>query len=240
MVSKNNISNVALFSFGLISVLFVWLGNQSYVYEITREDGIVENLTAIFYLLGLIFGVISIFKNKKILFPIIWTILCFIFLGEETSWFQRIFNYSVPAVEGVNAQNEFNFHNLELFKGDKLFVDGKLSKLGIINFLKSTQNVFRIGFFGYFLVLPMLLFIPRIKKFMLKIEYVKTDFKFILITCIVFGLSFLLAIYSPFNKKMALAETREMLYAFFILIYILFYIWHRNKQKRISSKNKIM
>lgn len=235
MLSKYNLTVRILFYFGLLSLLFIWLGKQSYVYQITREDGIVENLTAIFYLLGFIFGLRAIFKNKQLLFPIIWTILCFFFLGEETSWFQRIFNYSVPAVENVNAQNEFNLHNLELFKGDKLFVDGQINKMGMINFLKSTQNLFRLGFFGYFVGLPVLLFIPRIKRFLLKKGFPKTDFKFILVILIVFGLSFILAIYAPFDRKMAFAETREMLYAFFIFVYILFFIWLRNRQKQSNN-----
>lgn len=229
MQSNYNLSKVILLVIGLSSILFIWLGNQSYVYQITREDGIVENLTAIFYLLGFAFGVISIFKNKQLLFPIIWTLLCFLFLGEETSWFQRIFNYSVPAVESVNAQSEFNFHNLDLFNGDKLFVDGNLNKIGIINFLKSTQNIFRLGFFGYFLAIPVLLYIPRLKRLLTKKGFPKPDFKFIIIILIVFGLSFVLAVYAPFDRKMAIAETREMLYALFIFMYVLVYIRLKNK-----------
>jgi len=211
--------------------MLIWLGEQSYVYQITREDGFVENLTAIFYLLGFILALRSVFKNKQFLFPFIWAVLCFMFLGEETSWFQRIFNYSVPAIENVNAQNEFNLHNLDVFKGDKLFVDGQINRLGVLNFLKSTQNLFRIGFFGYFIGLPILLYVPRIKRFLLKKGFPKTDLKFIAIILIVFGLSFILAIYAPFDRKMAFAETREMLYAFFIFIYILFFIWFQRRQK---------
>ena len=84
-------------------------------------------------------------------------------------------------------------------------------------------------FFGYFLILPLLLFIPKLNKFIQKIGNVKTDKKFISILCFVFGLSFVLAIYSPVDKKMAFAEVREMLYAFFIFIYVYFYL--------VSSKN---
>lgn len=229
MSKKERNSYILLILFGLISILFIWLGKQEYVYKITREDGFIENLTAIFYLIGFIVGLITIIKLKKhrnlLLFPIIWTFLCFVFLGEETSWFQRLFNYSVPGVENVNAQNEFNFHNLAIFKGEDLFVDGKLSKEGVINFLKSTQNIFRIGFFSYFVVFPFLMLISRkLNRFFTKIGYIKPHNYFIFGTLLVFGCSFVFAIMSPLDKKMALAETREMLYAFFILMYVWLYI----------------
>ncbi|GGG32712.1 hypothetical protein [Bizionia arctica] len=218
--------------FGLIFVLFMWFGEPEYVSEINREDGPIEYLTAFFYLIGFILCLITIFKGKnKLLFPIIWAILCFVFMGEETSWFQRVFEYSVPGIEKVNVQNEFNFHNLDIFIGEKLFVDGKISQAGIINFFKSSQNMFRIGFFGYFLMIPLLMLNKKIKKLLLKIGYQKPSLNFLLIMLVVFSLSFVLAILSPGLVKMAFAETREMLYAYFIFIYIGIYYY----QKRFST-----
>jgi len=121
---KKHYLRILLLIVSITSVLFAWLGELNFVDIITREDGLVESLTAIFYLIGLIFCCMLIFNNKKKFFPIIWALLCLIFLGEETSWFQRIFNYSVEAVERVSDQGEFNIHNLEIFDGDELFVDG--------------------------------------------------------------------------------------------------------------------
>lgn len=216
--------------FGLFFVLFIWFGEPNFVVEITEEDGFIEYLTAVFYLLGFFLAIIAIFKRKKrLVLAIVWAILCFMFLGEETSWFQRILKYSVPGVENVSSQNEFNLHNLEIFSGDSLFVDGKISKEGIINFLTSTQNMFRLGFFGYFLILPLLTFNKKIKKLLTKIGYVKPSTKFILVLLIVMVLAFVLAILSPEEVKMAMAETREMLYAFFIFLYVGIYIWSQNK-----------
>jgi len=229
MNSKNNFKYSVLSIVSVLSIALVWFGDKSSVLQLTEEDGVIESITAVFYLFGFIIGLITIFKRKRLFFPIIWTILCFLFLGEETSWFQRILNYSVPAVENVSEQNEFNLHNLNVFEGESLFVDGKLNKNGLIGFFMSSQNMFRLGFFGYFLILPVLLFMSRFNKFMKKIGYVKTDYKFILILCVVFGLSFILAIYSPVDTKMAFAEVREMLYAFFIFMYICVYIWPHYK-----------
>lgn len=230
MKSNNNIKYIILLIVSLVALTLIWFGEESKIIELTEEDGIIESITAVFYLLGFIIGVISIFKQKRYLLLIIWTLMCFLFLGEETSWFQRILNYSVPAIENANKQNEFNLHNLSVFEGESLFVDGKFNPSGFMGFFMSSQNMFRLGFFGYFLILPLLLFIPKLNKFIQKIGNVKTDKKFISILCFVFGLSFVLAIYSPVDKKMAFAEVREMLYAFFIFIYVYFYL--------VSSKNK--
>jgi hypothetical protein len=39
---------------------------------------------------------------------------------EEISWGQRIFHFGTPtAVDKVNVQHEFTFHNLKLFQGDR-------------------------------------------------------------------------------------------------------------------------
>ncbi|WP_353777537.1 hypothetical protein [Winogradskyella sp. 3972H.M.0a.05] len=225
MFKKENLNYIILFALGLLSILFIAFSTEAFAYKITREDGVIENITAIFYLAGFIVGVITIFKTKKMLLPIAWTLMCFIFLGEETSWFQRIFNYSVESVESVNAQNEFNLHNLSIFEGDDLFVDGKISRQGVINFLKSTQNIFRIFFFGYFLIIPILMSLSgKIKRLVEKLGYIKPSPLFIFSIIVVFGLSFILAIYSDLDKKMSFAETREMLYAFFIFMYIWIYV----------------
>ena len=205
---------------GIVSILFIWFGEPDNVSVLTREDGVVENLSAIFYMVGLFVSFISIFKAERILLPILWAALCFVFLGEETSWFQRIFHYSVPEVEQINAQNEFNLHNLDMFQGGRLTDH----TLGLSDFFKS-QNLFRFGFFGYFLVIPLMMYNPIFKGLMSKVGYTRPDPGFTLGLLLVFVLSFILALYSPSSVKSALAETREMLYAFFIMLYVIAYIW---------------
>ncbi|HLV13776.1 MAG TPA: hypothetical protein VKY41_01250 [Xanthomarina sp.] len=233
MFSTNWLFPISLI-FGLVFVLFNWFGDANYVSELNQEDGPIEYLTAFFYLLAFILCLVVIFKTKKkLVFPITWVILCFVFLGEETSWFQRVFNYSVPAVEAVNVQKEFNFHNLDMFVGEKLFVDGKISQAGVINFFKSSQNIFRIGFFGYFFALPLLMFNKKVETLLLRIGYQKPGIKLLFVMLIIFVLSFVLAVSSPVLVKMAMAETREMLYAYFIFIYIGFYYWQRSRSESI-------
>ena len=175
-------------------------------------------------MIGFIVCFIAIFKVERILLPIFWAILCIVFLGEETSWFQRLFHYSVPEVEQINVQNEFNLHNLKMFHGGSL----TKSDIGLSDFFTS-QNLFRFGFFGYFLAIPLLMYIPKCKGLLLKAGYKKPDTGFTFGLLLVFVLSFIPALYSPSDIKSALAETREMLYAFFIMLYVIICIWPGNK-----------
>lgn len=214
------------FIYGIGSILFVWIGEVGTVSVLTREDGVVENLTAIFFMAGLIISFITIFRVERILLSIVWVVLCFIFLGEETSWFQRIIPYSVQGIEQINSQNEFNLHNLEVFHGGNL-ID---SSIGLEDLFKS-QNLFRIGFFGYFLVIPMLVYITVFEALTSEAGYKRPDTSFTFVLLFVFVLSFFLALFSPENVKSALAETREMLYAFFILLYIIVYMWPNKKTR---------
>ena len=146
--------------FGSVSLLFIWFGDMSIVSALTKEDGVAETLSAVFYLMGMLLAVLAIFKNDRVFLPIVWAILCFIFLGEETSWFQRVFDYSVPSIENINAQNEFNLHNLNVFQGGSLMD----TPFALSNLMKS-QNLFRIGFFGYFLLIPAFLYIATIQQY---------------------------------------------------------------------------
>ena len=143
-----------LFAAVLFAILcngYIFLGADAIVHSITREDSLFENLTACFYVVGIFTCLFSIFKKTNVILACLWLFLCVLFLGEETSWFQRYLGYSVPAVESLSAQNEFNLHNLYFLQGS-----GLLDSSAEYNKFINSQNIFRIGFFGYFLLLPLL------------------------------------------------------------------------------------
>jgi hypothetical protein len=106
--------------FGPAVLLFVFFGEFDTLYRLTLEDGIFESATALFYAVGMIVAALAVFRRQKKLLPVVWAVLCLFFLGEETSWFQRQLNFSVPSVEEINVQGEFNLHNLNVFHGGKL------------------------------------------------------------------------------------------------------------------------
>lgn len=108
----------------LIIILIIWAEvSPEGLAKSSVEDGPIENLTAVFLGLSCI-GFIVVLKKSQFLkqhpgwwryfFIIGWILLMFIFAGEEISWGQRIFGFDTPeGIKEVNAQDEFNVHNLE-------------------------------------------------------------------------------------------------------------------------------
>lgn len=105
----------------LVSLLFpiAYIVSPSWLTDLTREDGWIESLSAIFYLLASIFcfgGIRKYHSPRK--FWIFWCLLFgALFLaiaGEEISWGQRLFNIAPPPeLEAINVQQELNLHNID-------------------------------------------------------------------------------------------------------------------------------
>ena len=206
----------------LLCTLFL---NDRILSELIKENGLVESAGVVFYFFALFILVRVSLKRKEKLFPITWALLCVIFIGEETSWFQHYFNYEVPAIEQINVQNEFNIHNLEIFQGGKLTG----SEVNWAEAFLKSQNLFRVGFFGYFLILPLLSRNRIVNALLERFDYRKPGSLFLSSLTIVFVVSFIFVPEASSITKKALAETREMLYAFYILLYVIFYIRPKNK-----------
>ena len=222
---------ILVFFINIICIIAIWTGNPQDVLRFTKEDGIIENLSVIFYFLGIICCVIAISRRKFVRFSFIWLFLCIMFLGEETSWFQRSLNYSVPQIESINTQTEFNIHNLNFLQGKHL-----LDEQGHFHFdfrqMLDPQTLFRIGIFVYFLILPLTFHIRKLKSLLIRIGYPNPSFLFVLSMWGSIILSFILALFSDSPTRSALAETREMFYALFIFLYIFSFAL----QKRIGVK----
>lgn len=96
--------------------------------EYTKEDGIIENLTAVFYIIASIICIITFYKSKsaeKIYFLqmkrnsffLLLGLFFFICFGEEISWGQRLFDFhSSKWFIAHNIQKETNLHNLNIFE----------------------------------------------------------------------------------------------------------------------------
>ena len=92
----------------------------SWFYYFKKEDGILESLQCIQYLVSSVLGLIIIFriKKKKSLNSFIWlifSILCFLLAGEEISWGERLTGISWNSIADLSIQGETNFHNLPFF-----------------------------------------------------------------------------------------------------------------------------
>lgn len=125
---------------GRVSVVaFLWLLGayslplmleSSVVNQLALEDGVVESIGAVgFFAASVLFFVLfhkSRFQQRAPYNPLKGNVfymllgLAFLFVGmEEISWGQRIIGFQTPeGLAEVNAQREFNFHNLEIFHGE--------------------------------------------------------------------------------------------------------------------------
>ena len=147
MLSKINFLH-SIFSFIIVSTVFLFYYSNSLYNLFVEEDGIIEYSTAIFLLSVSIYLINKLLKTVKVISTknigiVFFSIIFFFGFGEEISWGQRIFNIETPQffVEN-NLQSETNIHNL-MIGGVKL------------NKLIFTNTVFFIFSF-YFLVIPYL------------------------------------------------------------------------------------
>jgi len=155
---------------------------------------------------------------------LIWLFLTLVFFAEETSYLQHYIGYETPEYFlKVNEQKEFNFHNI--FTSAESLVDavGRGGRFDIKILLKA-QNLFNIGFAFYFLLLPFLAFYNS------RLKNILNNF------CIpIIGIRFILSIWLPIFFSVLVSftdinnttylrsyygETREMFFAFTIMLYI--------------------
>lgn len=199
---------------GLGSIVMAFVLRFECLLAVTREHGIIENTSAFLYVACFIFCFASLLRGNRSVAIWLWLVLSILFLGEETSWFQSFLGYSVPAVESLNSQGEFNIHNLAFFQGGSL-LDGQFHWTSLL----KSQNLFRLGFYGYFLVLPVLSLPKSMNKILESLGYFSPGVLFSISVLVVFSFSLLSAFFSPPELNSPLAEIRELLYAFYIALY---------------------
>ena len=158
---------VLLLAICLISYFTSYLSRDSFLYY-TREDGVFEYLTAVFFLItSVCFLMLFIsrdrFRNeedksfyvskKNRYFFLIMAFVFFFGAGEEISWGQRLIGFDTPdGIEKLNVQEEFNIHNLELFNIKSK--DG-VRKTGLGK-LFTMKQLFLGSFLVYLLIVPLL------------------------------------------------------------------------------------
>ena len=133
--------------------------------KLTVEDGLYENIGALFFLFASLSFLVLVVKpnlyrkkneSGKFIeryYFLFLALLLFFAFGEEISWGQRIFNYSTPeAIKEHNLQGEFNVHNLEIFSG--ITRDGE--EKGSISLLLNLSKLFSIFWIMFLLIIPLL------------------------------------------------------------------------------------
>lgn len=202
-------------------LLAVWMGGESIGEIVGREDQLIEYLTALFFLLGSAASAYAILKGRHRAWAAFWLVFCFLCMGEEVSWFQRVLGYSVPAVEGYSAQAEFNLHNLQVFgHGRLLGGEGGGYDFSLSAFMNS-QNLFRLGFFIWFLVLPVLTMVPTLHRLAERLDYVRPNLALLVPLWAVLIFAAILTLSTVPPVKDYIAEATELGYASMVLVYTL-------------------
>jgi hypothetical protein len=153
---------VALGVFGMLAGYLVFVGGESFVRRMTREDGVVESVGAVMFLLaGLSFlvaflrsgtiGDVGGKRRRNVWYVLLCFAMLFVFL-EEISWGQRLLNWRTPdLLRKMNRQEETNLHNLEWFHGNR--PDG--SRKGFWHLLYNADRLFSMFCIGFAVVLPV-------------------------------------------------------------------------------------
>lgn len=105
-------------------VIILFLLDPTKAKSLTTEDGITENLSVLCYFLsgGLFFYLFFksksttgkyIFGTRRNYFFLILGVFCFLILGEEINWGQRIFEVDAPEWIAEKESGEMNLHNLD-------------------------------------------------------------------------------------------------------------------------------
>jgi len=221
---KSNIQlALAMCAFLCVFLSFAYLPKNAVAFIADGELSVVELLSAFNYLLAFIFAIHALKVSRGVLKAhfVFWAFMCLLFFGEETSYLQHFLGYGTPEnIAQLNAQGEFNLHNLDIFQGGSLF---QLSNEGILKTVFTSQNLFQIGFVGYFFVLPFLFktsnFFERVlARYAVPILSLGTAAYFFAILFIS-SLATISSLDDPFIKS-AVAETRELFYSCVILFFL--------------------
>jgi len=220
----------------LAFLLAVWLGAERVGEVIGLEDQLIEYLTAFLFFLGSVASGYAFLKGRHRGWAAFWCILCFLCMGEEVSWFQRVLGYSVPMVEGYSAQAEFNLHNLQVFGHGRLIGGNGGYNLSISTLLNS-QNLFRLGFFVWFLALPVLTLVPRLKELAERLDYVRPSISLLAPLWLVLAFAAILTLSTVPPVKNYVAEATEFGYAAMVFLYTLLLV--RAGEIRVGALRRV-
>ena len=148
----------------LISYSVIFIFDKNTIYFLTKEDGVIESIGALWFLFASIiliylylrdktgYKLLGI-KSKRNIFYLLLGLLLFVAFGEEISWGQRIFNFETSeSIKEINAQGEVNIHNLHFLHG----IDEHGNTKTGIQYLLTASTLFLLFWVIYCVVLPIL------------------------------------------------------------------------------------
>jgi len=234
-------------AFLIIATLFLGLtylfllANERTLDAFAREDGIFENLTAVYLLGASLVFVVCFFRFRKSsrllkLSYIGLALLFFVGAGEEISWGERIFKWEDQNyIRDINVQGELTIHNLKYFQGEEAIIPVSISQLFIV-----------FAFvFAVLIPLACRLF-PKIERFLAPIiPIMPLEFGVLVVATYIFQKSMLRilpmfpALYQHPSMPIpqGVHEIREHGYTFALLVSSIFY-FSREKNVKMAAKRR--
>ncbi len=205
------------------------------------ENGVYENLTAVFFFIASIFMFLVYISNKKLLLLFL-SILFFVGCAEEINWGQKIFYFHTPEfMNSINVQHQFSIHNIEIFNGENFRHEKKsgLSRLLEIGVL------FKMFCIVWGVIVPIMAFHVSFastifKKICLPIPPVSIGMLFI-INWVFFRviLSFMLPPNKSFQYYDTIIELFEYISSYIIMVISLYFYKNKNNDIFMDIKTNI-
>jgi len=230
--------NITVSMMGLLLVALIFLAKSYDLSFLTNEDGLIEYLSAFLWLIGCVICIFKTVKpkNNSRIIIIIFFFVCLLSFGEEISWGQRLIGFDTPSwCSRINLQNEFNFHNLKALSGGSAWTH--FLQTGEFSFYQifDAQNIFRMGFFFFFFLLPLLNMHSSIQKMTSRIKYESPSLFFLIILWGVIIFSGISEINEPDSQRHVIQEIRELSYAVFVVSYLLVFAPRSHREKEMTD-----
>ena len=180
LMKKNFLYGTVILCLLILIYFVVLIQSPEKVTRLTREDGIIESLAAVFYFFaaGLLFYLFfksksvhkkHFLKTKRNYFFLLLGLFFLFCGGEEISWGQRIFEIATTdRLKEINNQGETNIHNLYIFaRSDK----NNNFKTGLELWITG-ERIFALFWVFYCLLIPIInTFSSKVRNFTRKIHF---------------------------------------------------------------------
>lgn len=230
MPSKLTISFLYLI---VISTYFIIFLDQIHIVWLCREDGPVENMGTVFFIIasGLFLAAyfysagagnsLAFFRTHRNVWYLLLGILFLICFGEEISWGQRIFNWPTPKwLYEINAQGETNLHNIWLFHGHGSNPAGSQESIWSMTF--NMHKLFSMFWLFFCVIVPLMERVSLKSRIFLKHIGMPITPLWIGVFFLTHAAAFHLIYNSladlPYNVVLRLNELKESNYAFIFII----------------------
>ncbi len=157
---------IALLGFNLLVAFAVYAWIPTYRYLLVEEDGLVESLSAAFYIFACVLGLLILKKRRahKRLLVLVSALGLLGFL-DELSFGERILGLSMPSVRGVSIDAAHDLFYLAYLGLEKL-INSNAQYAWLLALIGAISVIVFFVFFGYRLTavtaLPVTLRQPRI------------------------------------------------------------------------------